>query len=184
MKPFSELEDQIRECFGRAIYTHKTHEKMADRATDKLRRFKTGEIALAAFTASGVLALANDFDQWWVKIFTCLVSLASVFLVSYLKDFDLGANAQKHRDAASKIWPIRESYLSLLTDLRMESVSDVDARNRRDQLQETLSQIYLGAPQTDGDAYKCAQDALKTKEDYTFSKDEINKFLPDSLKKP
>jgi hypothetical protein len=31
---YDALEAQIRECFGRVIYTHKTHSKMADRAAD------------------------------------------------------------------------------------------------------------------------------------------------------
>lgn len=33
------LEDQIRECFGRVVYTHKTHEKMGDRCADTLRNY-------------------------------------------------------------------------------------------------------------------------------------------------
>lgn len=184
MKPFSELEDQIRECFGRSVYTHKTHEKMADRATSKLSCFKTIEIGLAAITASGVIGMILQAEEQWIKWTTAVVSLLSVFFASYLKDFDLGATAQKHRDAASKIWPIRESYLSLLTDIRMGGLSDAEVRIRRDELQEQLAKIYSASPQTDGSAYKDAQDALKSKEDYTFSKDEINKFLPESLRKP
>ena len=31
MTGFTHLEDQIRECYGRVAYTHKTHEKMSDR---------------------------------------------------------------------------------------------------------------------------------------------------------
>lgn len=34
------LEAQIRECFGRVIYTHKTHSKMADRAASTLKWLK------------------------------------------------------------------------------------------------------------------------------------------------
>ncbi|WP_341874505.1 hypothetical protein [Methylobacterium nodulans] len=26
MEDFTSLEDQVRECFGRVVYTHKTHE--------------------------------------------------------------------------------------------------------------------------------------------------------------
>ena len=32
------LEGQIRECFGRVAYTHKTHERMADRYSKTLAR--------------------------------------------------------------------------------------------------------------------------------------------------
>lgn len=183
MNPFSVLEDQVRECFGRVIYTHKTHEKMADVFTAKLKRYKVAQIGFAALTTSGLLA-SFALEPWWLKPATALVSLCSIFVTTFLKDLDLGADAQKHRDAASKIWGVRESYLSLLTDLRMSSITDDQGREKRDRLQYELGQIYVGAPQTNYKAYEKAQKALKEKEDYTFSKEEINKFLPDTLKKP
>lgn len=40
-------------------------------------------------------------------------------LNSYTKKYDLGEIAQKHRQAGSDLWLIREQYLSLLVDLAM-----------------------------------------------------------------
>lgn len=40
------FEDLVRECFGRVVYTHKTHERMADRCAATLRRYKMAQIAL------------------------------------------------------------------------------------------------------------------------------------------
>lgn len=100
---------------------------------------------------------------------------------TYLKNFDLGSIAQKHSDAASKLWNIRERYLSLLTDL---PASDRNAAvKRRDELQAALVSIYQSAPQTSAMAYREAQDRLKNREDLTFIPEEIDHFLPPSLKR-
>lgn len=176
------LEAQVRECFGRVIYTHKTHSKMADRAAKTLKRLKLAQIALSSFTASGAISIifSNDFP---LKLATAGVSLATVALTAYMKGFDPGAVAQRHRDTAADIWPIRESYLSLLTDI-VGGADDISFfRQRRDELQTALAAIYKGAPDTDGKAYNDAQIALKQNEEYTFSDAEIDVFLPTQLRK-
>ncbi|MGY4566942.1 SLATT domain-containing protein [Bradyrhizobium sp. USDA 3256] len=99
------------------------------------------------------------------------------------KDIDPGEVAQKHREAASDIWNIREAYLSLLADIRDPSLSLAELRQRRDDLQAQLHKIYRIAPHTDGKAYGKAQDALKNKEDLTFTDAEIDAFLPAPLKR-
>src|SRR5436853_636557 len=48
MLPFTALEDQIRECFGRVVYTHKTHEKMAEDCATALRNYKWAQIFVSA----------------------------------------------------------------------------------------------------------------------------------------
>lgn len=98
-----------------------------------------------------------------------------------MKGFDPGATAQKHRDAAANLWPVRESYLSLLTDLRTGAIDAPEAMRRRDDLQARLALLYKAAPQTNGKAYGDAQEALKHREDLTFSDAEIDAFLPASL---
>lgn len=179
---FSPLEDQIRECFGRVVYTHKTHEKMADRCSATLQRYKLCQIGVSVLTTSGALSVVF-LDQFWLKLATAFLSIVGLWASGYMKGFDPGGTAQKHRDAAANLWPIRESYLSLLADLRMGSLPSEEAFKRRDELQERLAAIYLGAPQTTAKAYGDAQIALQKNEDYTFSDDEIDRFLPKSLRK-
>jgi hypothetical protein len=178
------LEDQIRECFGRVVYTHKTHEKMADLCADRLRRIKLWQIVIAAASSCGALGVViSDDHKTVLGVATAIVSFANVFLSTYMKGFDPGGNAQKHRDIASNLWNVRESYLSLLTDLRRGALDQTAAAVRRDELQATLTRLYKGAPQTSAAAYALAQKALKKDEDYTFSVGEIDAFVPAPLKK-
>lgn len=176
------LENQLRECFARVVYSHKTHEKQADITSSQLGRFKLAQIALSALTSSGALAtlFAEDF---YLKSATAAVSLISLFVTGYMKGFDPGAVAQKHRDTAADLWSIRESYLSLLTDYANGTTSRENACKRRDQLQAHLAAIYKSAPGTTPKSYLSAQEALQKLEDYTFKPGEIDKFLPPALKR-
>jgi hypothetical protein len=114
---------------------------------------------------------------------TAFLSILMLILNSYVKDVDPGQDAQKHREAASDIWNVREAYLSLLTDIRDQNFSLIDLRARRDELQSQLHAIYKAAPHTNGKAYSEAQDALQNREDLTFTDAEIDAFLPGPLKR-
>lgn len=180
------LESQIRECYGRCAYTHKTHEKMAERLHDRHRRGKWANIVLSALITGGavsvIFAKGSSFEQY-AGYATAALSILSLIFNAYLKDLDPGALAQRHREAASDIWNIREAYLSLITDVMDKQANIDELRKRRDELQLALHKIYHGAPHTDGKAYEKAQDALKYNEDLTFAEDELDLMLPNSLRR-
>jgi hypothetical protein len=177
------LESQVRECYGRCAYSHKTHEKMADGCATQLRVVKWLQIILSALTTGGAVGVLFDPSSMFYPYATALLAIFLLILNSYVKDLDPGQVAQKHREAASDIWNVREAYLSLLTDIRDPSFALGDLRKRRDDLQAQLYKIYRSAPHTDSKAYGKAQDALKNKEDLSFSDAEIDALLPDPLKR-
>ena len=176
------LENQLRECFARVVYSHKTHEKQEYITSAQLKNFKLMQVILSALTSSGVLATLFT-DDIYLKCITAAVSLISLFITGYMKGFDPGAVAQKHRDTAANLWSIRESYLSLLTDYANGTVDRETVRNKRDQLQADLAAIYKSAPGTTSKSYLAAQEALQKLEDNTFNPGEIDKFLPPALKR-
>lgn len=175
------LEGQIRECFGRVVYSHKTHEKCADILLTRLHHIKVAQIALSAATTGGLLAALFGATPVVVAA-GAVVSTVLLTLNAYTKDYDLGELAQKHRQAATDLWLVREQYLSLLTDLRM-GADPTGLYARRDGLAEELHGIYSGAPSTTLRAYQRAQEALQTAEELTFSDHEIDGFLPKELQK-
>jgi hypothetical protein len=177
------FESQVRECYGRCAYTHKTHEKMAEECATRLGRIKLGQIVLSALTTGGAIGVIFDRNSMFYPYATAVLAISLLILNSYVKDIDPGQAAQKHREAASDIWNIREAYLSLLADIRDPSITLADLRRRRDELQVQLHKIYRIAPNTNSDAYGKAQDALKNKEDLTFTDAEIDAFLPAPLKR-
>ena len=93
------------------------------------------------------------------------------------------ALAEKHKQAALDILEIREKLLSLLVDIRIGNKDVSEYQLERDRLNEQLVTTYRGAPKTINKAYKIASRALQKNEEFTFSDEEIDKFLPESLKK-
>lgn len=177
------FESQIRDCFGRAAYTHKTHEKMAERKSRHLGYTKWALIILSALTTGGAVGVMFDKASFTFAVATALLSFSSLIVNSYTKNLDPGAAAQKHREAANKIWLIRERYLSLLADIRDEAIPLDRLRKERDAIQTELAKVYSNSPQTDGKAYGQAQNALKRNEDLTFAERELDDLLPTSLKR-
>jgi hypothetical protein len=156
---------------------------MADGKAASLRRMKWLQIILSALTTAGAVGVIFDKTSSFYPYATLALSVLMLMVNSYVKDLDPGQAAQKHRETASDIWNVREAYLSLLTDIRDPSFALAELRKRRDELQAQLAKIYHSAPHTTGKAYARAQDALKNREDLTFSDAEIDAFLPGPLKR-
>lgn len=176
------LESQIRECFGRVVYSHKTHEKCADISLSRHNLIKIIQIVLSAIVTTSLLIKIFG-DQQWALMIGVALSTILFGINTYIKDFDLGEISQKHSNSASELWNIRESYLSLITDIKMRSIKIEEAVQIRDSLQGKLVSVYTGSPRTISRAYKMASTALKINEELTFTDEELNKFLPEALRK-
>ena len=176
------LEGQLRECYGRVVYSHKTHEKCADVLLSRLGRIKLWQIVLSAVTTAGFLGTAFGASKI-TALLGVIVSTVLLALNAYTKNYDLGELAQRHKQAANDLWIVREKYLSLLVDLMMREKPLEALQAQRDQLLEQLHAAYGGAPSTTFRAYKKAQEALKRFEDMTFTDAEIDAFLPKELKR-
>jgi hypothetical protein len=180
--PRNLLESQIREIYGRVVYTHKTHEKCADVLKERSDFMKFAEIFLSAATTTSILVVVFGDG----KAFQFLAALFSTILLGltlYSKDFNLLAIAEKHKQAALNILEVREKLLSLLVDIRIGNKEITQIQQTRDELNEQLVNTYRGAPKTINIAYQIASKALKENEDFTFSDEEIDKFLPESLRR-
>lgn len=178
--PTSALEGQLREMYGRAAYTHKTHQKMADRYIARYRRIKVAEIILSAAT-SGSLLVAIFGDQPIGVLVGAILSAILLAFTLYFKQASLGEQAQLHTEVGAKLWGTREALLSLLADLR-DGRSVVEVRGERDRLNSALEEIYKAAPRTNARAYADAQHALKDAEELFFTDEELNKLLPKQLR--
>jgi len=141
------LEGQLRECFGRVVYSHKTHEKCAEILLSRLSQIKLWQIILSAITTGGFIAAVLGAGKIGALV-GILVSTALLVLNAYTKNYDLGELSQKHRRAAADLWINREKYLSLITDLRMGEKPIETLQGERDHLLEELHSVYSGAPST------------------------------------
>lgn len=179
------LEAQIRESLGRVVYSTKTHEKCADLCMSRLYWIKMAQITLSALITGGLIAalLGDPKISYGATLASAIISTVLLVLSAYMKDVDPGQQAEKHKKTAAELWDIRESYLSMLTDLRDGGLDLQAARGKRDELQERLVSIYATAPRTTAKAYGVASDGLKRREELTFSDEEIDQFLPAKIRR-
>ena len=176
------LEGQLRECFVRVVYSHKTHEKCADMLAICLSRVTLSQISLSAIVTGSLIFRLIGFGNL-ATIMGIILSAVLLCLNLYMKDRNLNDVIHKHKKAANEIWLIRERYQSLLTDLLMENKTLDSILDERDTLMKELHLVYSAAPSTNSRAYRNAQKALKQDEDMTFSDKEIDAFLPQELKR-
>lgn len=180
----AQLLAQIREIYGRIAYTHKTHEKQADICFDLDRRQRRVKVVLTAVSSGAFLAslVGLLLEKEWAALATSFIAVLVTASSLNDKTFKHGEEMQQHRDTAAKLWSLRESYLSLIVDLKTSASTVSEGRMRRDDLQKMAGKVLANAPRTTGKAYLRAQDGLKNKEDLTFTDREIDLLLPEQLR--
>ena len=174
------LESQIREAYGRVVYTETCHYKKIDRLRNLDNNIKIGQIILSAIATTGFFVTIFS-DEKIGSIIGAIFSLILLILNSYAKNFNLGEISQDHKVAADALWKIREEYVSLLTDFEILTVEEI--MDKRNELQERTAAVYSTSPPTDSKSYMAAQKVLKTEEEQTFSEHEIDVMLPNSIRR-
>ena len=178
------LLSQVREAFGRVVYSHKVHEKQADIYFVKYRCQQGALIAFTAISSGTFLATAVDIlnNKTLTSLATSSIALLVTWMSLGVKTFKFSEESDAHRTTASQLWDIRESYMSLIADIMSDNISNTDARIRRDELQDAAYKAYAAAPRTTSKAYKRARKRLKDDEELTFTPREIDLFLPATLR--
>lgn len=182
MEKYIILESAVRDVYDKVVWTHKAHEKQADIYATKYKRMETLRIFLSTVTSVGILTVIFR-DELWLKILSSVVSLASTFISSFFKSFDLHSMFAQHKTAANSLLPFRDEFelLILRINLKMDSV-EVIYEDFEDLLHR-LHVVYSEIPSTSQEAMKVAGKALNVKTDNYSIDDEIDSFLPPELRK-
>lgn len=174
------LESQIREAFGKVMYTQTCHDKIVKRLLRNDGWLKVGQIVLSALT-TGTFLVSIISNEKISSVIGASISTVLLILNTLAKNFDFVELANQHQKAADQLWKIREEYVSLLTDFEMLDGNQIIAK--RDELQNRTADVYSNSPRTDAKSYKEAQKALKTQEEQTFADWEIDVMLPNAIRR-
>lgn len=175
------LEGQLRELYGRTAYTHKSHGKMAALLTTRNRKLHWTQTVLSGLTTSLLVVLLGDKTVG--AMITGGLSTALFIINLYQQNDDLGRRAERHTETAAVLWGIRETYLTLLTDLLSPQPDLSRIKSERDRMQTISERLYRSAPRTNNKAYERAQAGLKNNEELTFGEAELDLLLPLNLRK-
>lgn len=162
------------------VYSQTCQDKKFHSLVAMNSKVKMAQIVLSALTTGGFVT-AVIFSETIAGIIGAGFSTILLILNAYVKNFEPITEAEKHKKASDILWKIKEEYVSLLTDF--ESLDEVSIRNKRDELQKRIHEVYSKYPKTDKKSYLEVQKAIKTEEEQTFSEKEIDVMLPNSIRR-
>lgn len=172
---------EARESFGRLVYTHKTHEKDAERFRRLDNVVRWAQIILAvATTTSAVSDLLSELA--WFPVLSALLAAGTSAAALVSKNLNYADRAAAHTATARRLWELRDAYQALVTDTFTGQLSFEGTRGRRDELRDQLADVYRTAPPTTPKGYAAASKALQVNQELTFSDSEIDQFLPSALR--
>lgn len=170
----------IRESFGRVVYSHKTYEKEFEIQESYSKWLKVANLFVLSVGSTGLVSSFISSNQCVLiigSVFTFLGLALAIFQLSFTPE----EKAFKYKQTAHQLWQVREAYSCLIADIMNQKITEGEAIKKRDDLLCDLDLIYKNSLPTSSKAFKQASDALKKNEEFTFSDDEINKFLPKDL---
>jgi len=181
MEEYQVLLEMVRQTFASVVWTHKIQEKQADIYNERHEFIETVNIVIVSVTACGIISLVFT-DQLWVKIGASLLSLATIGISVYDKTFNLRDSGARHKIAANKLLAIRNELLRVIADVHVHKESVDAIKSRYQEIMVRLSEVYSEIPTTTNKAVERANEALKTNEEFTYSDEEIDRFLPPALR--
>lgn len=161
------FESHIGKLLERAKYTHKTHEKYADRKKNIFEILSCMEVILSVLTTTSLVLVI--FQEGKVQEY--IAASCSALLLGlniYMKDKNFLDIIQAHKNSASDILVIRDQLESLIIDTEIGNKAIEDLQQTRDDLMAKLHKFYRDAPRTDKRAYQKASKALNQNEEFTF----------------
>lgn len=176
------LLDHIRLTFGQVVHRYKAHVRIAERLSRRIWQVRAILLALAGGTLAAAVIAVETAGGPYDRV---TAVLAALMLVAYAVSVSLQLQARlyAHRWCASRLWLIREQYYALIAEITDEVVDLDQARARRDALMKELHAVYKHAPLADQVAYQTARDSLRMVDDAALADEEIDRFLPASLRK-
>lgn len=176
------LLDHLRLSFGSAIHGYKAHSAIAERLTRRLWQMRIAELVLLG-GAVGAAVTGAYRGQVRYAVAAALLSGAALALFTVYVAVNLEARIYAHRWCASRLWLIREKYRALLSEMRDGMLTPEGVRERRDQLLNEMHAVDDHAPLVDRPTYQSARQALASAAETPLTDEEIDAFLPPSLRK-
>lgn len=175
------LLDEVRQNFASAVWSHKIQEKQADIYGERYNLLETVKILAASLTSCGIISTIFC-DNLVAKIITAILSFITLSITTYFKSFDVKNMEMQCKNTAKRLIVVRNDLMHIIAEIHMKEHSVEDINSNYIRIKDTLHEIYIEAPTTTQKAVERATKALKVDDEYTYSDDEIDNFLPPTLR--
>jgi hypothetical protein len=149
-----------RELYGRAVYSHKTHEVDRELWSGVVFKMNVANICLAAATVIFAV-IAASLKPTWALIVTAILAAASICFVIWQASFDPAGKEAQHRIAAKELLWLREQFLLLIANCDTSNPNLADLQRSLDMLTLQITAAYKFTTSTSPKAYKIAGERLK-----------------------
>ena len=169
----------IKQIYASVVWTHKTQEKEAEIYRDVFNNLEIINIVLIAITSTGIIYYFIDNNRI-VGIIACIISFCALCITLFKKFFDPLRLFNEHKNAANLLLGFRDKLLILISEICIgDNLDEISKKLKK--INDDLHILYCDIPSTGHKALKMAEKSLKNGE-YTFSEEEINRFLPPYLR--
>jgi hypothetical protein len=175
------LLDHLRLSFGGVVHDYYAHSEIAARLNRRAWYLRIAELTLLGGALAANITALVRLNPRWAVLSGVLVGMALALFAVFVA-LNLESRIYAHRWCASRLWLVREKYRALLSEIRDGTLGPEDIRDRRNELTAELHSIVQHAPAADRPAYLSARETLKAAEDRALTDDEIDAFLPESLR--
>ncbi|MEX2442019.1 MAG: SLATT domain-containing protein [Alkalispirochaeta sp.] len=176
----------IRQNFANVVYTKTMHEICKEKEFRKRNRIIYADIALVTLSLVAMIFQAFYGFSIFASYLGMLFSILAITLLLIKLNFDPSSAYRQHERAANDLYEVREKYINLMADILQKTSNQDSIIGRRDELVRDTKRVYDTAPFRDRASYREAQMRLKKEqtdgEDFTFSDEEIDRFLPSELR--
>ena len=174
--------DHVRLSFGQVVQNYIIHAKTAERLTAASWTARVAVLALlgvATAAAVGAVLAPNRPLQITAAVCAALAFGAYALHVA----LDVEPRVLTHRAAANRLWLIAERYRSLLAEIHDGVVDREEIHRRRDDLLQQVHTAFEYAVPADRHAADAARHAETSAARPGLTDDQIDRFLPESLRK-
>lgn len=176
------LEDLVRKLYANVVWTHKIQEKQAEIYECRFKGLSVINIIFAALTSAGIVSTIF-VNPTWLKVASAIVAFVTTALSAFMALYDYKSMAKANKSTATKLVCARDDLLTFLAKVRIEENPVLSLTEEFEKIQKRVHEIYSDAPNTADKAVSKASTALKKDKDGTYTDDEIDALLPDSLKR-
>lgn len=176
-----------RQTFANAVFTHKVQEVAAENKCNKVHKIKMTNIIFVGIVLLSLVLQTSFPNKIIFSYIGAGLAIGEVLFLIVQLSFGFEQQMVLHKNSALKYMQLRDKYRLLIADIMNDSLSDIEVRSKRDLLQSEYQVISDLSPQTGKDEYDEAQIRLNRggnaeSEQFTWSDEEIDRFLPEELK--
>ena len=177
----------VRQVFANTVFTHKMQEVAAEFQHKKTIYVKITNIILVSIVLSLLFLQATYPQKIWLSYIGAGITIAEIIFLIIQLTFSFEQQRIIHKSSALKYMGLRDCYRSLIADIMNENITTETILSKRDLLQHEYQVISDLSPQTGNKEYTETQKRLNKRgavqgEEFTWSDEEIDRFLPETLR--